>query len=249
MISFIMYIENNFGVRQYGDNIGCFFCPDKMWEKYYSLSPYAYCGNNPVSASDPSGLAEFLQNGKIFANDGIEDGLKFTLIDDCSPNDYSNDGKFDFGAIKNSSFELPPDHIIADFMNKGYNNAVIPGPINEFAEAGGVVGYQWNNDVKTEKFFFGGVNKNRPENANASGEASQQVQTAKNEASDANFGLMYYFHTHPFNQRPTPSNTDRATASPGIVGNNNGFYFYNKDMMSFVPLQLFQDFQKSYKGK
>ncbi|MCX6153064.1 MAG: hypothetical protein NT007_02765 [Candidatus Kapabacteria bacterium] len=46
----------NLGVRQYGDGVGRFFCPDKMWEKYYSLSPYVYCGNNPVGASDPSGL-------------------------------------------------------------------------------------------------------------------------------------------------------------------------------------------------
>ncbi|MCX6153069.1 MAG: hypothetical protein NT007_02790 [Candidatus Kapabacteria bacterium] len=25
--------DDNLGVRQYGDNIGRFFCPDKMWEK------------------------------------------------------------------------------------------------------------------------------------------------------------------------------------------------------------------------
>ncbi|MCX6154068.1 MAG: hypothetical protein NT007_07910 [Candidatus Kapabacteria bacterium] len=55
----------NLGVRQYGDNIGRFFCPDKMWEKYYSLSPYAYCGNNPVMGSDPSGYYATVVNGVV----------------------------------------------------------------------------------------------------------------------------------------------------------------------------------------
>jgi RHS repeat-associated protein len=58
--------DNNLGVRQYGDNIGRFFCPDKMWEKYYSLSPYAYCGNNPVGASDASGLCELQHDYSTF---------------------------------------------------------------------------------------------------------------------------------------------------------------------------------------
>ncbi|MCX6153083.1 MAG: DUF4329 domain-containing protein [Candidatus Kapabacteria bacterium] len=47
--------DNNLGVRQYGDNIGRFFCPDKMWEKYYSLSPYVYALNNPVRLFDNNG--------------------------------------------------------------------------------------------------------------------------------------------------------------------------------------------------
>ena len=29
---------------------------DPMCEKYYNISPYAYCGNNPVNAVDPSGM-------------------------------------------------------------------------------------------------------------------------------------------------------------------------------------------------
>ena len=32
-----------------------------MCEKYYNISPYAYCGNNPVNAVDPSGM-DWYQN-------------------------------------------------------------------------------------------------------------------------------------------------------------------------------------------
>jgi RHS repeat-associated protein len=46
----------DFGVRKYDDFTGRFFQIDPMWEKYYSLTPYHYSANNPVSFLDPSGL-------------------------------------------------------------------------------------------------------------------------------------------------------------------------------------------------
>jgi hypothetical protein len=33
--------------------------PDPLGEKYYSVSPYAYCGNNPVNNIDPTGMDWF----------------------------------------------------------------------------------------------------------------------------------------------------------------------------------------------
>ncbi|GHV31965.1 hypothetical protein FACS1894177_07440 [Bacteroidia bacterium] len=33
-----------------------FTIPDPLQEKYYSISPYAYCGNNPVNRIDPTGM-------------------------------------------------------------------------------------------------------------------------------------------------------------------------------------------------
>ena len=45
----------DYGARHYDPCIMRFTTMDPMCEKYYNLSPYAYCGNNPVNAVDPDG--------------------------------------------------------------------------------------------------------------------------------------------------------------------------------------------------
>lgn len=41
---------------------------DPLAEKYYSISPYAWCGNNPVNLVDPDGMDIYMlnQQGKMF---------------------------------------------------------------------------------------------------------------------------------------------------------------------------------------
>ena len=51
----------DYGARHYDPCIMRFTTMDPMCEKYYHLSPYAYCGNNPVNAVDPSGM-DWYQN-------------------------------------------------------------------------------------------------------------------------------------------------------------------------------------------
>jgi len=43
------------GARFYDPLIGRFTTPNPLSEKYYSVSPYAYCANNPVNAVDLRG--------------------------------------------------------------------------------------------------------------------------------------------------------------------------------------------------
>ncbi|MBN8573084.1 MAG: hypothetical protein J0M05_04160 [Candidatus Kapabacteria bacterium] len=48
----------DFGVRKYEAETGRFLSTDPLWEKYRKLTPYHYCGNNPLIFRDPSGLGE-----------------------------------------------------------------------------------------------------------------------------------------------------------------------------------------------
>lgn len=45
----------DYGAREYDAVLGRFTTMDPMAEKYYSVSPYAYCMNNPVKNIDPDG--------------------------------------------------------------------------------------------------------------------------------------------------------------------------------------------------
>ena len=45
----------DFGARQYSPFLRRWMTPDPLSEKYYGISPYAFCNNNPVNLVDPDG--------------------------------------------------------------------------------------------------------------------------------------------------------------------------------------------------
>ena len=45
----------DYGAREYDPTIGQFISMDPLCEKYYHISPYAYCAGNPVRYVDPDG--------------------------------------------------------------------------------------------------------------------------------------------------------------------------------------------------
>ena len=46
---------SDFGARQYSATLSRWLSQDPLSEKYYSISPYAYCAGNPVNLVDPDG--------------------------------------------------------------------------------------------------------------------------------------------------------------------------------------------------
>ena len=45
----------DYGARFYNPTLARWTTPDPLAEKYYSISPYAFCGNNPIKYVDPDG--------------------------------------------------------------------------------------------------------------------------------------------------------------------------------------------------
>ena len=59
----VSYID--YGARQYDPVVGRWFAQDPLSEKYYSISPYTFCANNPVRFVDPDGEAIGTLSGAI----------------------------------------------------------------------------------------------------------------------------------------------------------------------------------------
>ena len=60
----------DFHARQYDPALGRFTTPDPLSEKYYHISPYAYCANNPINAIDPNGMNPIYDiNGNFLGTD------------------------------------------------------------------------------------------------------------------------------------------------------------------------------------
>ena len=55
----------DYGARQYDPIVPMFTQQDPLTEKYYHLSPYAYCANNPVNAIDYEGKFPWIIAGSI----------------------------------------------------------------------------------------------------------------------------------------------------------------------------------------
>lgn len=63
----------DYGKRFYDMTIGIWSSVDPLCEKFYSISPYAYCHNNPVNRIDPDGMADYFgYDGKYYGNDGAK---------------------------------------------------------------------------------------------------------------------------------------------------------------------------------
>jgi RHS repeat-associated protein len=61
----------DYGTRMYDPAIGRFTTMDPMAEKYYSVSPYAYCLNNPVKYVDPDGRKIKIANNYAGAMENV----------------------------------------------------------------------------------------------------------------------------------------------------------------------------------
>lgn len=71
----------DFEARYLSPSFHRFTTMDPLAEKYYSISPYAYCANNPANLVDPFGLTTYVVDGMEYViDDGYDDTVNATIM-------------------------------------------------------------------------------------------------------------------------------------------------------------------------
>ena len=84
----------DYGARQHDPILARWDRIDPLCEKYYGVSPYAYCGNNPVNRVDPDGrIWDTILDVAFVAYDLVDAGIQY-----CKTGKVSNETKAALGA-------------------------------------------------------------------------------------------------------------------------------------------------------
>ena len=105
----------DFGARLYSPALRRWLSPDPLGEKYYELSPYAYCAGDPVNLVDWDGrvIGDYYNySGYYVASDGLQDGKLF-LIDGDTEKRFSQIDK-DYASFEEVYFVLHQDAVEID---------------------------------------------------------------------------------------------------------------------------------------
>jgi RHS repeat-associated protein len=73
--------------RNYDPAIGAFPRPDRLWEKFASVSPYGYCNANPVRLTDPDGMQAKGKDKAAMVHGGDYGGGGGSPTDQLGPQD------------------------------------------------------------------------------------------------------------------------------------------------------------------
>ncbi|MBO5877153.1 MAG: RHS repeat-associated core domain-containing protein [Bacteroidales bacterium] len=85
----------DFGARQYSPTLHRWMTPDPLSEKYYGVSPYAFCNNNPVNFVDPDGMDWYSYQTKILDKNNQE-----TLVTEYAWTDATSQEELDAMGVK-----------------------------------------------------------------------------------------------------------------------------------------------------
>ena len=131
----------DFGARMYDPLTARWTAQDPLAEKYYAVSPYAYCSANPVNIVDPDGLAwkplyyngeyvgyEWISNDDAYENGQLKDGYYEQAIFFTAT---GTQGSFNKDSDKNIGTSTAFVYL-ADGSIMAYNASTYPADLDKF---------------------------------------------------------------------------------------------------------------------
>ena len=228
-----------FGAKYYNSAYSIWLSVDPMSEKYPSLSPYAYCGNNPVKLVDPNGaeIGNYYDiSGHLMGSDGNEDGKIYLVSNQES---VSTDEKGQI--IVNNYGDV---HQLPDIASRGQILDILQNNDSEDpnSESGGCYGSGWN--IEKQQYESPCVMWGETKHYDSPCKTSEMGYTQVNVPC---FIVLFDFHSHGSGEcsigsdiiswTQTPSPKDRANAGVRSGGrtfaafgmSSQKVYFYNEN--------------------
>lgn len=81
----------DYTARRYDAVLGRFTTMDPLCEKYYWISPYAYCANNPIKYIDPTGMEIDRNSIDEWINATFRVSAMITILNGKNPNEENNE--------------------------------------------------------------------------------------------------------------------------------------------------------------
>ena len=129
----------DYGARGYYPAMGRFMTVDPLAEKYYSISPYAYCAGNPVNRIDPDGMdwytsidgkTTYWQAGNKKVDGYTNSETNTQQIDDNTTITYTQDK-----ATSTTTNTMTPDEWVSQYSKPMWGNTPADKACNKACDA------------------------------------------------------------------------------------------------------------------
>lgn len=154
----------DYGARQYYPVVPVWDRMDPLCEKYYGVSPYAYCHNNPIMRIDPDGMDDYYnEDGQYLGTDKKESD--YIYITQKGKYKQLKDGRYVINT--NSKTGLAEANLSAETFSKIFTNCLKQMNVDVNTLVGGKIQVTvWQDHIGGSK-----ITKDYTEFANDSGNA------------------------------------------------------------------------------
>jgi len=182
------------------DPTGWFTTMDPLAEKYYSLSPYAFCSNNPIMFIDPDGrdpiyAKNFWGNTRLIGDDGLENNMSYLVRGSTAREVKSatKAGENYTGSLaqSNNVFHIPTGGVMDDVISSVNDTRTSQREHGGHANFGDANATRWDEGPAAIPFT--------DENGNQGARATLtmfQINGRNEMPADAS-NVQYWWHTHP----------------------------------------------------